>query len=59
MLIAFLLNTSPTNLTPFPLYGSGLRKPLILAATWPKVVYQMKLTSQLIFSFSDIVSKVT
>ena len=24
---------SPTNLIPFPLYGSGLRKPLILAAT--------------------------
>src|SRR5690606_4073744 len=32
---AFLLNTSPSNLTPLPLYGSGLRKLRILAATCP------------------------
>ena len=32
---AFLLNTSPTNLTPLPLYGSGLRKLRILAQTCP------------------------
>jgi len=30
---AFLLNTSSVYLTPFPLYGSGLRKLLNLAAT--------------------------
>jgi len=30
---AFLRNTSPANFTPLPLYGSGLRKLLIFAAT--------------------------
>jgi hypothetical protein len=30
---AFLLITSPAYFTPFPLYGSGLRKLLIFAAT--------------------------
>ena len=26
---------SPAYVTPLPLYGSGLRKPRISAATWP------------------------
>jgi len=30
---AFLLISSPTNRIPFPLYGSGLRRERILAAT--------------------------
>src|SRR6185437_1210200 len=35
VLPAFLLTTSSTNRIPFPLYGSTLRRLLILAATWP------------------------
>ena len=33
--LLFFLISSPTNLTPFPLYGSGLRKERIFAATAP------------------------
>src|SRR5437764_6204157 len=35
VLPAFFFRTSPVYRTPFCLYGSGLRKRRMLAATWP------------------------
>ena len=57
---AFLLNISPTNLTPFPLYGSGALKERIFAATCPTNCLSKEVNLIIgSFPFSDIVSTLT